>query len=292
MEVFKVDLYEYFNIQKDEGKRGILTCYLKERSFDDSTIVHYYPAMLVVAGGAYCNVSKREAEPVALKYLSKGYNAFTLNYSVDPNRFPTSLIEICMAMVYIRMNAKKLGVNKESVGAIGFSAGGHLVGTLATMYNHKAVEFLKVYNEEIKPNAVVFGYPVISGVDKGHEYSFMCLLGERFEELKEEFSIDKRVNKDTPPAFIFSTFDDNCVPCKNSLLLAMAYENSGVPFALHVFGKGTHGLSVGDKTVYNDEPYYESLKIEETTSKDFTTWFDMSINFLEERGFKRIEEKI
>lgn len=94
--------------------------------------------------------------------------------------------------------------------------------------------------------------------------------------------------KNTPPAFIFTTANDKIVPCKNSLLLALAYEGNNIPFSLHVFTKGNHGLSVGNDTVLLDSEINEHKGI---YSKDYCTWVEMSINFLEEIGFKRIERE-
>ncbi len=93
--------------------------------------------------------------------------------------------------------------------------------------------------------------------------------------------------KNTPPAFIFTTANDKIVPCKNSLLLALAYEKQDVPFSLHVFTKGNHGLSVGDETILLDS---EIEELKGTYSVDFKYWVVMAINFLKDIGFKRLEK--
>ena len=130
------------------------------------------PAMIVIPGGAYAFCSQREGEPVALYYLSKGYNAFVLDYSVAPVAYPYQLIEGCMAVAYVRDNAKEFGVDAEHVGAIGFSAGGHLTGMLATMTDEKPVlNALKDKANLCKPNAVILSYPVITAGEFEHKGS-------------------------------------------------------------------------------------------------------------------------
>ena len=107
--VEKIDLYKYFKIKKPENASGILTTYILANCYEP----RLRPAMLVIPGGGYSHVSARECECVALKYMEKGFNAFTLSYSVKGKCdvcFPYQLIEGAMAMAYIKKNAKKLGV--------------------------------------------------------------------------------------------------------------------------------------------------------------------------------------
>lgn len=285
MEITKVDLYDYFKVERSENSKGYLTVYslaLSERV----NLNRKFPAILIIPGGGYSGVSFRESEGVALKYLQKGYNAFVLNYAVSPAKFPTAFQEASMAMAYIRENAEELHVNKENVCAIGFSAGGHLLGCISTMYNRSEIDFLGDKKAFVKPDASLFIYPVISGTYKAHSGSFTRLLGDNVSiEKLEEFSIDKNVDENSPPAFIVSTFGDKSVACTHSLLLASAYEKHGVPFSLHIFEKGVHGLSICEKTVYEDKLFEEIIA---TTSTDFPKWVDLSLNWLSDRGFKII----
>jgi acetyl esterase/lipase len=284
MKVFNVDLYEYFSIEKPSGAQGVLTCYLQNlitETYKDRS----FPAILVIPGGAYAMTSQREKDPIALKYLSNGYNAFILNYSVSPLNFPTQFIEASMAMAYIRDNAKNLNVRKDRVCALGCSAGGHLLGTISTMFERSEIDFLGDKKAYVRPDASIFMYPVISGVDKPHIGSFINLLGDGYEDKLEEFSIDKNVSKNCPPAFIVSTVGDLGVPCRNSLLLARAYEEYGVPFELHIFERGRHGLSTGERVTFNKDDWQE---IESTTSKNYYKWVELSLNWLKERDFEVI----
>ena len=285
MIVKEVDLYSYFKVERPSGAMGYLKVFLLNQK-SSTAESRKHPAMLVIPGGGYYAVSEREAEPIALNYLANDYNAFILNYSVAPVKFPAQLIEGAMAMAYIRENAEELNVNAKCVGAVGFSAGGHLLGMISTMFDRCELDFLKDKKSYVKPDASLFIYPVVSGVEKPHLGSFENLIGENYESRLEEFSIDKNVSEKCSPAFIVSTFKDGGVPCKNSLLLASAYENYGVPFALHVFTNGGHGLSTAKQNVFKKEVYEE---VKETTSKDFYKWIKLSINWLEEIGFESID---
>ena len=284
MKIFTVDLYKYFNLERPENGEGYLTCYVNENT-DHISLSRKHPAMIVIPGGGYAMRSDRENEPIALQYLAKDYCAFTLKYSVAPLRHPTMLIEGCMAVAYVRENANDLNVNKDAIACVGFSAGGHLTASVGIMFNDEAViTALKDKAKLARPNAVVLGYPVISSKDGiAHKGSFINLCGDD-EELKKLTSLEDRVTADSAPAFIFHTSTDGAVPVKNSLVLASAYVDAKVPFALHIFKKGQHGLSLCDQSVYTIKDF-ENLKF----SVDFPKWVELSVTWLAEQGFKVIE---
>ncbi len=282
MKVFQVDLYDYFNFKKPEGAEGILHCYILEQS-QHINLTRKHPAMLVIPGGGYARTSDREAEPVALKFLEKDYNAFVLRYSCKPLKHPTQLQEAAMAMVYIRENAEQLHVNKDKVATVGFSAGGHLVGLVSLLYNDKCLDFLKDKKSLVKPNESAYIYPVVSYFGKPNLGSFTNLCGED-EELKAKLSLENLVTSESSPCFIVSTFEDVTVPCFNSLKLALAYENANVPFSIHIFEKGGHGMSVGEQCAYNT-----GLTALSTMAKDFPKWVDMLLVWLEERNYKIVD---
>lgn len=241
----QIDLYSYFDLEKQEGAAGILTAY----TIDDYGFCkgRLRPAMLVIAGGGYREVSLREKEPIAIEFLSKGYNVFTLDYSVKDFKHPTQLIEGCMAISFIRENAEKFHVNPQNVGAVGFSAGGHLCGMLATMFADKEVfDALGERAKLCRPDAVILSYAVLSAYGKIHEGSFKVLCGDD-DEIRKKVDLPNRVTESSVPAFIWCTVGDTVVPCENSLLMAMAYREKGVPFELHIFERGRHGLSLASK---------------------------------------------
>ena len=274
----KIDLYEYFNKTKKTGQKGILSIYLHEND-EDKNLNRLRPAILILPGGAYERCSKRESEPVALYYLAKSFNAFVLEYSCAPDAFyPTQLLEASMAMAYIKKNAKEFNVLSDKVAVLGFSAGGHLAGTLSTTYNDSLVkDYINEVASFCRPDATILCYPVVLSGEYSHALSIQNVSGEN-RELKDYLSIDKRVNKNCPPAFIWATQNDNSVPCENAILMALAYKRAGVPFELHVFEDGKHGLSLCNEETAGDK----SL---EFVNSDVEKWLKLCDNFLRRHGF-------
>lgn len=273
MIVEQIDLYKYFKLQKPDGAKGILTTYAVTNN-NEVDLKRRRSAMLVIPGGAYAFVSAREGEPVALAYVARGFNAFVLDYSVAPACiFPTSLREAALAMIYIRLNAKKYCIDVDSVAAVGFSAGGHLCGCLGTIYNCDELSDLP-NGDLIRPSAVILSYPVSVSFDPtiSHMDSFYNLTNKN-DELISRLSLDKCVNSFSSPAFIWHTEEDNCVPVEGSLHLAFAYKKNKVPFCFHVFEKGGHGLSIATDEVNTNNP-------------SAAVWVSLSVDWLKERGFK------
>lgn len=273
-----IDLYEYFGIKKSETARGFLSVYAHSQ-FEEFSKGRTRPAMLVVPGGGYGFVSKREGECIAIKFLSEGFNSFVLDYSTSPNSYPTQLLEGVMAMIYIRENADSLGVDKSKVSAVGFSAGGHLCSMLATIWDEKEIK--AVLGEKVnlaRPDAVILSYPVITLGELTHKGTSDVLTGGD-KELIERLSTHNRVNKNSSPAFIWTTVDDGVVPMENSLMMAKAYKKAGVSFELHVFESGVHGLSLATKETsrFNED----QLLINKPVSK----WVKLSLTWLQNKGF-------
>lgn len=206
------------------------------------------PCMLICPGGGYAFCSQREWEPVALHFLPEGFNVFVLNYSAAPHRFPTQLREVAATVDLIYKNADLWNCDTSKLAIMGFSAGGHLAAHYSVMYN--CPEVSEVLPDSHPVNASVLSYPVITADPAcGHMGSFNNLLGkpERTAEEIDYFSCDRRVTENTPPAYIWHTASDNCVPVANSFLYAEALSRCGVPFELHIFPYGSHGLSTADE---------------------------------------------
>ena len=277
----KINLYEYFKIKKPEGARGVLTTYIRDLS-SEIDLERKAPAMLVIPGGGYYMVSDREGEPVAMRYLALGFNAFVLDYSVAEDsalKYPYQIAEAAMAMAYLRINAENLNIDPEKIAAVGFSAGGHLCAMLGSFHN--CPETGKVFKPTVcvKPNAVVLGYPVISSdISFAHIGSFINLCGEENKELMKKVDVLNLIDENSAPAFIWSTFNDNVVPCQNAIEAALKYKEFGVPVSLHVFGKGEHGLSVADATVYKADKALKEMSV------SVPEWVRLSVEWLEEQG--------
>ena len=267
-----INSYEHFGVPCPEFGRGELTCLYLETSGEMKTL-RRRPAVLVIPGGGYSGVSDREAEPIALRFMHRGYAAFVLRYAVKPAVFPTALREAAMAMRYIRENAELFEVNK--VAAIGFSAGGHLCGTLGTAYDCLEVQDI-ASGEVIRPDALGLCYPVAVAWGKTHAGSFRNISGGN-EELAMRLSIDRLVRPDMPPVYIWHTRDDQGVPVRNSLILSEALAEAGVDFAMQICHSGKHGLATADENTYL------SYKLPEI-SADIPGWEDRMITFFKECG--------
>lgn len=216
------------------------------------------PAVIVLPGGAYFFTSDREADPIAMHFLSAGYQTFLLRYPVAPDRFPLNVMTVAALIAHIRANAAEYGVRPDAIAVCGFSAGGHLAASSGILWREPAVaETLGIDSRDGRPDAMILSYPVITSGEFAHDYSFECLLGERASDpaMREHVSLEKQVDDTTPPAFIWHTFADELVPVENSLLLADAMRKAGVPFELHIFPDGQHGLSLANEvTQTNGNP--------------------------------------
>lgn len=267
-----IDLYAYFGAERNGVNGGYLTVYARTESREISKIKR--PAMLVIPGGGYWMLSDREAEPVALKFVEKGFSAFVLAYSVQ-TKYPAPLNEAQMAVAYIRRNADKYNIDGEKLCAVGFSAGGHLTGMLATVKREEVIAGESL--ESVKPNAVVLSYPVVTMGELTHQGTRDVITGGE-EALREKLSIEKRADENSVPAFIWHTMEDDCVPVENSMTLAGAYRKNGVPFALTVFEKGHHGLALADDETCRFSDGQKNLYC-------VGKWVELAYDWLASRGF-------
>ena len=209
-------------------------------------------ALLVIPGGGYGQVcADREGEPIAHAFLPYGYCAFVLHYSVGRKRpFPAQLIEAAMAMKHIRDHAKDYGIDPAEIFAVGFSAGAHLAATLGTLWRHPALrEAIDADVGEIRPRGVMLIYPVITAdpaiAHKGSFCNLFCTDTPTPEQL-DAVSLEKHVDAESSPAYILHTVTDQLVPVENSLVLARAYTEAGVPYELHIFPDAPHGVALGN----------------------------------------------
>lgn len=199
---------------------------------------------LIFPGGAYAWRSDREAEPVALRMLSLGIQAAVVRYSVAPVRYPKALEEAAEAMAYARAHAEEWFCDPHRIAVMGFSAGGHAAAHIGLKWHQTA------QGKACRPDAMILCYPVITSGEYAHRESIENLLGDDYENLKEEVSLEKFVREDTPPVFLWHTREDGSVPVENSLLLAEALCRQGIAFELHVWHRGGHGLSLSSDQVY------------------------------------------
>ncbi len=205
--------------------------------------------VVVFPGGGYHVLAAHESEPVCRWLNEAGFPSFLLRYRVAPHRHPAPLEDASRAVRLVRTRAGELGLRADRIAVLGFSAGGHLATTLATHYDAgDPASADLVERVSSRPDAVVACYPVVSlETFTQHKASVTNLLGEDpAPALVRDLSNDQQVTADTPPAFLWHTADDQVVPVEQSLLYARALAAHQVPFELHVFPHGPHGLGLGD----------------------------------------------
>ena len=226
-----------------EDERASLTTFLpctrKEKS----------DAILIIPGGGYTGVcSDREGENIAIAFNALGYACFVLDYSVKPNaKFPRPLIEASLAMVHIRENAEKYKVDPERVFVLGFSAGGHLAGSLGTRWH--IPEVANAINAPFgtnKPTGMILCYPVLCWFDKTHSGTFINAFGtdKPTEEQIRLISLENDLGENTPPACLWHTANDQAVNVQNTLKMATALSEAKIPFEVHIFPDGPHGMAL------------------------------------------------
>ncbi|MDA3960222.1 MAG: alpha/beta hydrolase fold domain-containing protein [Planctomycetota bacterium] len=212
-------------------------------------------ALIVVCpGGGYGNRADHEGAPVAEWLNSLGLHAAVLDYRVAPYRHPCPHSDASRALRLVRHHAAEWGVNPQQVGILGFSAGGHLAGSLAVHHDAgNATARDPIEHHSSRPDAAVLCYPVLSFKPWCHAGSRSNLVThqERQPELEHALSLEAQVTRHVPPCFLWHTADDAGVPVQNSLRFTEACAKHGVPVALHVFPHGNHGLGLApqDPTV-------------------------------------------
>ena len=247
----------YFDFQPEGVENCNVKAYLHTSGDSREMEDRLLPAMIICPGGGYGMVSDREAEPVALEYFTAGYNVFVLTYSVGEGaKNFQPLCQLAATMAHVRKHADEWKVLSDKIAVCGFSAGGHLAGSLGTLYNEQ--KFLEVWNrsEDIRPNAMVLCYPVITADEFAHKGSIKNVSGS--EEGTEEyawFGLNNHVDSTTPPTFLWHLATDTCVPVENSIAMAKALSAEKVPFELHILPEGWHGMSTCTKEVGADDAY-------------------------------------
>jgi acetyl esterase/lipase len=207
------------------------------------------PAIVVCPGGGYGMLAPHEGEGYARWLNLHGIDAFVLKYRLGSNgyRHPAMLQDAARAVRTVRAHAGEWRVDPRRVGIMGSSAGGHLASTLLTHFdagNPDASD--PVERQSSRPDFGILCYAVITMGPLTHQGSKENLLGKSpSPELVEFLSNEKQVTDDTPPCFIWHTGEDTTVPLENSLAFAAALRAHHVPFDLHIYEKGGHGMGLG-----------------------------------------------
>ena len=261
-----IDLKQHYKVAG-----GVLTPYTIDCPTDNDKKWRR-PAVIIVPGGAYEHVSKREGAPVACHFLARGFQAFVLEYLVarDGARYPEQLHELAAAIDYIKSHAGEFHINKDEIFILGFSAGGHLCANLAV--DCEAVSQIVGEKLDSRIRAVGLGYPVISaelGHTRSHENLLSGFSDAEKRELLSQLNLDKAVTENSVPAFIWATAADSSVPAVNSLNFAYALARKGIKYELHIYPEGDHGSSTFDNEVNKGAVYKKNAQWIENCAEFF-----------------------
>jgi acetyl esterase/lipase len=221
-------------------------------------------AVVVLPGGGYGGLAQHEGRDYALWLNQQGLSAFVVQYRLGSKgyRHPVMLQDAARAMRLVRSRAIEWKVDPKRIAIMGSSAGGHLASTLLTHFdagNPEATDL--VDRQSSRPDLGILCYAVISMGEHTHQGSKNNLLGANpTPELVELLSNELQVKKETPPCFVWHTWEDKAVKVENALMFAGALQKAGVPFDLHVYQQGRHGIGLNDKPPFtNPHPWARDL---------------------------------
>jgi len=265
-----IDLWEGINDNTPLGdnSRPKMTVYIRSGEQKRGVV-------LILPGGGYSMTSPREAEPIALQFNKENYHAVFVDYSVAPAKHPQPLLDAARALTIVKDNAKLWHVDMDQLYVCGFSAGGHLCASISNFYQEKWLNEINGINlEGVSIRGSILSYAVLTYGEYMHKGSFMNLLGhDAPEETYRSMSMENCIHENTPPTFLWHTVDDSSVPVENSLIYAMTLKKYGIPFEMHLFPNGPHGISLATPEV--------------ATSKDHINnhvagWVDLCIKWMKE----------
>jgi len=250
----KIKLWNNQNAIQNQ-KWSELTIFLPEKSNGVSVII--------CPGGSYCYLGiKQEGYEVAKKLTEQGFTAFVLRYRVGMNsaHHPDMIQDLQRAIQLVRENAQQYNIDEKKVGIMGFSAGGHLVGTAATYFNENFMEILDIEPKvSLKPYFTVMVYPVVTMRDPyAHHKSRKSLLGAKPPEtFLHKMSLEENVHHNMPPLLILQAKDDKTVDYHNSVMLSENLTKNEIKHTFILYETGGHGFGALPKK-----------------GTDFFNWFD------------------
>ena len=208
------------------------------------------PAMVILPGGGYRFLAQHEGPAYAEFFSENGYTCFEVKYrlGIDGYHYPAMLWDAARAVRWVRAHAGQYEVDPEKIAMIGSSAGGHLLSSLATHFDPgdpNAADPIDRYSS--RPTVGVLCYSVVSMVDVPHSPSKPLILGVYpTPEQLHDISPVEHVTEKTPPCFMMHTVEDEKVDVGQSLMFADALHRNGVPFEIHIYEKGKHGIALGN----------------------------------------------
>ena len=237
------------------------------------------PVILICPGGGYSYTTDREAEPLALAFAARGYHAAVLRYPCAPTRYPAALMSLGQAVLWLREHAEAFHMDAGRLCVSGYSAGGHLAASLGVFWHRDFLTgMLGCTAEDIRPQALLLGYPVITdgdGAEKGDFYSLRNLLGRDATAEEVAFQcLENHVTSQTPPTFLWSTDTDELVPIVNTIDFSAALCRAGVSQEVHIYSVGEHGLGLANAVIE------DTLPGKARVNADCEGWIDLAERWL------------
>ncbi|SFL35528.1 Acetyl esterase/lipase [Paenibacillus sp. 1_12] len=205
------------------------------------------PCMIICPGGGYRALSEQDGEPTARWLNQLGISAVVLKYRVAPYHHPCPLTDAQRAIRYIRYSAKEWNIDPQRIGILGFSSGGHLAATAGTHPDSgKPAHEDPIERESSEVSLMVLCYARITMLHYEHPYNANLMGPNPSYETRYFLSNEKHVNADTPPVFLWITADDQNIQTGHNLLFASALSDHKIPFEMHIFESGKHGLGLAE----------------------------------------------
>lgn len=257
------------------------------------------PVMIIVPGGAYMWVSEREGEPIAAEYYARGFSCVVLKYATEGRKFfkentypekipvsvfPNPLVALGLTIAKVRSKAHEWNLDPQRIVVAGFSAGGNLAGQISVFWNEMWLsELTDCQSEMLRPDATILAYPMLDclkGSERArvNEWVNRAMLGNEITETRlREVSPIYHVGNHVPPTFIWHTMEDTFVPVTNSLEYAIKLQENRVPYEMHIYQKGEHGIALGDKRT-------DSMPDHSQVNSQGATWVELSVGWMKEIG--------
>ena len=263
------------------GERyGRLDCYVPGREISGGKGKRR-PAIIICPGGGYLKLATREGEPVAMRFLGLGYAAFVCRYPTyvtappktgetypqvnEESHYPVQAASLMRAIAYVRTHAEQLSVDAERIYALGFSAGGHVVGTVAECWDDPELLALTEATPALtKPSGVVLCYPMVNaelvhdtqalvGGDAGRLMEVLerrGIFGKDNPTDKDFQLLDltQHVRSDMPRTFVWQTAEDDMLRVADTAALVQQLLLAKVSCEFHLFERGVHGMALADET--------------------------------------------
>lgn len=228
--------------------------------------------VIICPGGGYVQLAvDKEGKAPAEEFNNNNITAFVLQYRVNSYHYDAIMADVFRAIRYVRANAEEFGIDPDKIAVMGFSAGGHLATMALQHYDEDTQALDDIDKVSAKPDYGILCYPVISLKDeKTHELTRKTFLGtdnEHNAELIKKYSGEENVTKDMSPVFIWHCETDTSVPVENTKDFASAMDKAKVPYEMHIYKTGVHGLGLA--------------KDNEEVSK----WFPDCVTWLQKFGY-------